>query len=193
MRECRRRTQRRGSRRWWAQEGRGALRVGARTAGRKGVALGAQGACHMEGARGSGGAEAVDRAAAPMAAAPAKGGVVAPPCASGEGRSGRAGGRRGRRARREGVWRRGRDRTVRARHRRLEETAQVRGPGVGELGRGARWREEQSEVEEGRRAQGALDTMEQGGRGGASAALEKWSPRHGWRAPAPGELGHGGR
>jgi hypothetical protein len=21
----------------------------------------------------------------------------------------------------------------------------------------------------------------------------KWRPRHGWRAPAPGELGHGGR
>jgi hypothetical protein len=80
---------------------------------------------------------------------------------------GRAGGRRGRRARREGVWRHGRDRTGRTRYRQLEETAQVRGPGVGELGRGARWREEQSEVEEGRRAQGALDAMEQQPNSGA--------------------------
>jgi hypothetical protein len=38
-------------------------------------------ACRMEGARGSGGAEAVD-----LVAAPAKGGVT-PPCASGEGRA----------------------------------------------------------------------------------------------------------
>jgi hypothetical protein len=51
--------------------------------------------------RGSGGAEAADPTAAPVAAAPAKGGPVARPCASGEGRGGRAGGRLDRWAR---IW-----------------------------------------------------------------------------------------
>jgi hypothetical protein len=57
-------------------------------------------------------------------------------------------------ARREGVRRRGRDRTGRARHWRLEETAQVRGP-VGAEGGGRRRQElaggDPEEMKRGRR------------------------------------------
>jgi hypothetical protein len=114
-------------------------------------------ACRMEGARGSGGAEAADPVAAPVAAAPVKGGGVAPPCANGEGRGGRGSG-----SRRMGAQRRRRLGSPRPR------------PGRSR-GRGTQLR---CRAEEGARLGELRRWM--GKRGGAGGYWVEGPPREGW-------------